>query len=320
MRRRDDMPRAKLKFLLSTVLLNILIVATFLTSSPKVSPASTWITAVDKVLYRAGVKSSSDMRAIHLNSSKMSKEECIACHGNKKDSKMRLHNIHLTSELLPGLQCNNCHDKIELGAKSNVKVVHVVNVGFCKKCHSKFPGLSPNSPMKPIDAQADCKTCHSGKHAFRHAQPYLSQVIASRECIGCHGGRVLPWVPQHEKDSWVQEHGKIALGNEERCMKCHEYGLQFCKTCHSKRPPSHVPADNWRTSHMKFAKTDTRACFTCHEAEKFCKKCHLGHTPNWLNNHYKVVLDNGAEMCQRCHGVKFCEGCHTRSAARKAGL
>jgi hypothetical protein len=87
--------------------------------------------------------------------------------------------------------------------------------------------------MKPEDAKADCTMCHTGKHAFRHAQPYLSQVIARRECIGRHGGRILSWVPQHVKDDWVEKHGLIALPNPKRCMKCHEFGLNFCNDCHS---------------------------------------------------------------------------------------
>lgn len=313
MARRDEAFKAKLKLLLATLVFNSFVVATFLTSSPRVSPASTWITAVNKVFYATGIKSSSDLKALHLNASSLSKEDCKACHGDMRASKVPLHKMHLTSELLPGLQCHDCHNKIELGGKSNVKVVQVVNVGFCKKCHSSWPGNDPKSPMKPIDAKADCKTCHSGKHAFRHAQPYLSQVIASRECFGCHGGRVLPWVPQHEKPTWVQEHGKIALGKEERCMKCHEYGLLFCKSCHEKRPPSHFPKDNWRTQHKYQAREDTRICMTCHDLGKFCRKCHLTHTLNWRSKvHFNVVMKEGPDICQKCHSAVFCEGCHVK--------
>ncbi|MHB0977219.1 MAG: hypothetical protein ACYC1U_08490 [Candidatus Aquicultorales bacterium] len=317
MKRPNELVRAKIKFLATTVVLNVLIVATFLTSSPTESPASTWITAVDKVLYKTGLKSS-NLKALHMNSASLGKEDCMACHGNMETSRVPLHKMHLTSELLPGLQCHNCHNKIELGGQSNVKVVELVNVGFCKKCHSRWSGLNPNSAMKPADAKADCKMCHAGRHAFRHAEPYLSQVIASRECYGCHGGRELPWVPQHEAESWVQEHGMIALGKEERCMKCHEYGLDFCKACHSKRPPSHQPIDNWRTLHKGQAKEDTRICFTCHNPLKFCKKCHVGHTPDWQKVHFTVVLKEGTATCTRCHSAVFCEGCHTKRARESA--
>ncbi|MCL4498874.1 MAG: hypothetical protein M1335_01350 [Chloroflexi bacterium] len=320
MRRREDMQWAKAKLFLASALFNVFVVATFLTSSPKTSPASTWITALDKTLYKVGIKSSSDLKALHLNSSNLSKEECVACHGNMFNSKVQLHKLHLTSELLPGLQCNDCHDRIELGGKSNVKVVHEVNVGFCKKCHSPFPGLNPVSPMKPTDAQADCKTCHSGKHTFRHAQPYLSQVIASQECYGCHGGRVLPTFAEHENDDWIQQHGKYALNNTEPCMKCHGYGLEFCKQCHSKKPPSHYPVDNWRHQHGINAQRDTNVCFACHDPQTFCKKCHIGHTPNWRSTHWQVVMANGMAPCVRCHSATFCEGCHTKVAAGKLKL
>ena len=231
------------------------------------------------------------------------------------DSKVLLHRIHLTSELLPGLACHDCHQSISLETRSNKLLVRWVDEGVCKKCHSAFPGLNPNSPMKPSDFEADCTTCHSGNHAFRHDQPYLSQIIAPRECKGCHGGRVLPWQPAHERDDWLQLHGSTALAvGPKSCFKCHDFGLRFCDQCHKIKPPSHVPRETWLVQHPERARADTRACFTCHKAE-YCKKCHVNHEPDWLKKHPAVVRAQGTAACMECHSTTFCSYCHSSAAA-----
>ncbi len=309
--------RTIVRFLLASVLLNIVIVASMLTSTPLESPASTWITAANKIYYDVKpVTDKEELQELHFRSSEMPREKCIACHGEMTESKMTLHRIHLTSELLLGIECHNCHKKVSLQKRSNVFVVRMVDVGFCKDCHSKFPGGDPNSAMKPEDFEADCTTCHSGKHHYRHEKEYLSHVIAPRECKGCHGGRVLPWTTAHEKDDWIQKHGPEALTvGAETCQKCHEFGLQFCNECHSKKPPSHNPRDAWLNVHKTRAQQDTRTCFTCHKSD-YCKKCHVNHTANWLNRHPKYVLDEGTQTCQKCHSQSFCSFCHMEKAGR----
>lgn len=308
--RKFDIRKSWLKLLAAGLLLNGLIVAGMLTGTPRVSPASTWMIAFDKSAYAVRPVAGGDLDQLHANASQLSKEQCMACHGTMVGSKVPLHRIHLANELLPGLTCHDCHKKVSLEQRSNVKVVRMVDVSFCKKCHSPFPGLQPSSPMKPDDFKADCTTCHTGKSAYKHAQPYLSHVIAPRECAGCHGGRVLPWTPAHEQDNWIQVHGTDALKvGSQSCMKCHEQGLSFCDDCHKRRPPSHDPRSAWLADHKAAAKTDTRACFTCHKAE-FCKKCHINHTPNWLSTHFNFVVKNGSEGCLTCHSETFCSTCH----------
>jgi len=314
--RRKFLRKQFTKLLLASLLLNTMILLTMLTSSPKVSPASTWMTAVDQVGYKVHPASNQqDLVRLHADAKHLTKEQCMACHGTMIKSRLVLHRLHLTSELLPGLVCHDCHQSISLEKRSNLKSVRVVNVGFCKKCHSAFPGLKSSSAMKPDDFKADCTTCHSGKHAFKHAQPYLSQIVAPRECPGCHGGRVLPWTPKHERDDWVAAHGAVALQvGQQSCGKCHEYGLEFCADCHRKKPPSHQPRDLWLGEHQVRAKQDTRTCFTCHKAD-FCKKCHVNHTAGWRDRHFEYVVRNGNDMCRHCHSDSFCAGCHVNGGA-----
>jgi hypothetical protein len=165
--------------------------------------------------------------------------------------------------------------------------------------------------MKPEDFDVDCTTCHTGKAAYKHAQPYLSHVIAPKECKGCHGGRVLPWTAKHEGDDWLDTHGPEALEvGEDSCFQCHEFGLKFCDECHANKPPSHEPRDRWVNEHVERAQADTRHCFTCHDAD-WCKECHVNHEPDWRQVHDDYVDANGFDSCLECHSRSFCSFCHS---------
>lgn len=310
------------KLILASVLLNVLILTAVFTSTPEHSSASMWATAAYKVKFKLGpidpTKERAELSQLHLDSANISKAECVACHGDEFGSRVVLHRIHLKSELLPGLACHDCHQRVDLTARDNVVVTRWVNVGVCKQCHSKFPGLEPGSAMTPTDFQVDCTTCHTGNNAFRHEPRYLSQIIAPTECKGCHGGRVLPWTPLHERSDWLQTHGREALSvGTKNCFQCHDFGLKFCDTCHAKKPPMHLPADVWKSNHPDAARADTRACYTCHRIN-FCKRCHVGHDAGWVEQHSTFVLSKGTSSCDRCHSLSFCSYCHANSTETSA--
>ncbi len=302
-----------LKLFIAAFIINVLVITTFLTSSPNKSPASVWKIAYNKALYRLQIKPSVSIEELHINSKNISREECIACHGSMKKHKLPLHRIHLNSDIV-NFSCNNCHKKIVLKKSKSQVVSSLVDVGFCKKCHSKFSGLNPKSAMKPQDFEADCTMCHTGDHEPKHSEEFLfpALIMSKKECKGCHGDRVLPWRPEHEKPTWIDIHGMDALKiGVKKCMTCHEKGLNFCQECHSKKPPSHKNKEKWLGSHMKKAQQETRACFTCHESD-FCKKCHINHTKDWQNRHFEVVIKDGVGACTNCHSLTFCESCHVR--------
>jgi hypothetical protein len=306
-----------IKLVIASVLLNALILTAFLTSTPERSAVSTWATVAYKVRFRLvpidPVKDKAVLARLHLNSATTSKSQCVACHGDELGSPIVLHRIHLRSELLPGLACHDCHQRVDLSVRGNVAMTRWVDVGFCKKCHSTFPGRDPESPMTPADYEVVCTTCHSGVNAFRHEPPYLSQVIAPSECKGCHGGRVLPWTALHERSEWLKTHGAEALSvGTENCFQCHDFGLKFCDTCHALKPPTHLPAERWKAIHRDAARADTRACHTCHQIN-FCKRCHLGHDAGWKQLHSSFVARSGTASCEKCHSLSFCSFCHAGS-------
>jgi hypothetical protein len=318
MRRTARDPRTGLAAAL--LLLVALASAMLLTGTATRSPVRVWTTWAWEMRYRAfPVAEAAELAGIHANARAGSREQCVSCHGDKTDSKLLVHRIHLTSELFPDLACHECHTRVDLGARSSTTTAQWVDVGFCKRCHSAFPGLTPGSRMRPEDFDADCTMCHTGERAIRHAQPYLSQVIPTQECRGCHGGRVLPWTARHEQGDWLQVHGEEALlTGTDGCFACHDFGLKFCDDCHAQKPPSHIPAERWRTIHSDAARADTRVCYTCHPMS-WCKTCHINHEAGWLTGHRAYVAEHGKASCTECHSLSACTFCHTASPDDPSG-
>lgn len=312
-------PRSRIGLAAAAVLFAALVVALLLTSTPVRSPASTWLTWAWQLRYRAfAVEDTATLRVLHRYAAEGSREQCVACHGDKRSSKLPLHRIHLRSELLPRLHCHECHQKVELGPRGSTSAARWVDVGFCKKCHSAFPGLKSGSHMQAEDIDADCTMCHTGARAIRHAQPYLSQIMPTSECKGCHGGRVLPWTPLHERDDWLEEHGSEALrSGTHACFECHDFGLKFCDECHAEKPPSHEPEDRWLAVHPDEARTDTRVCYSCHETSH-CKKCHVNHEDGWMKAHPAFVRERGNSSCLECHSLSACAYCHVEDPGYSA--
>ena len=314
-RKPPDINRSLTKLIVASLVLNALIAVAWFTSEPQESPASTWLVQAQSVRYDLfPVEDEDELADMHADTSGLTREQCVACHGDKEGSELSLHRIHLKSELLPGLRCNDCHKNISLEEPGDGYQPRLVDVSFCKDCHSPFPGLEPDSAMTPGDFEVECTTCHTGKSALKHQEHYLSHVIAPNECKGCHGGRVLPWPAKHEQPDWMDVHGFEALdaeGGEEECFQCHEGKFRFCDTCHEDKPPSHEPRNAWLNMHRVRAAEDTRACFTCHDSD-FCKECHVNHEDDWLVKHPTYVRERDSESCWDCHSQSFCAQCHIR--------
>jgi hypothetical protein len=307
--------RARIRLTVAILLLAAASTALLLTSTAEADPSQTWGTWAWTLRYEVfPLEDAAELEELHTNAYLGSREQCIACHGDKKDSELLVHGIHLRSELLPDLSCHECHQQVDLASRGSTQAVTWVDVGFCKKCHSAFPGLRSGSHMQAGDIDADCTMCHTGARAIRHAQPYLSQIIPSSECKGCHGGRVLPWTPRHERSGWLRGHGEEALeSGSEPCLECHDFGLKFCDECHAETPPSHLPAEEWRERHPAEAGEDRRVCDTCHE-EGFCNGCHLNHEDGWIELHSAFVEESGDSSCEECHSRSSCTRCHVASA------
>jgi hypothetical protein len=253
---------------------------------------------------------------LHASPERSARTRCVACHGDKTDSVLPVHRIHVTSDLLADLACPDCHTDIELGVRGARNAPVWVDVGFCAECHSTFPGSSPGVHDCSDDLGGDCGECHTGDMEPVHDEPYLPSSIPLSECAGCHGGRALPWTAEHTQEDWLDVHGQEALEQgEEECFACHDFGLKFCDDCHSEKPPSHIPSDEWRVVHPERAQADTRVCYSCHETT-WCKECHVNHEEGWMESHPDFVEEYGDESCTECHSLTSCTFCHTETAAQ----
>lgn len=72
--------------------------------------------------------------------------------------------------------------------------------------------------------------------------------------------------------NWIKEHGREAISDEAKCLNCH-MSIEYCNSCHKKRPVSHGKEKKWIAIHKKQAKENEKGCLTCHE-KKTCDKCH----------------------------------------------
>ena len=303
---------SRVRLIAVLALLAVLVLLIYLRSASNDSPIETLLAWGWQTRYEAlPMEDEGELAEYHLAANEGVREQCVACHGDKTESELLVHGIHLRSDQLPDLDCRDCHPRVDIGPREDASTDRWVDVAFCKSCHSAFPGLDAASDMDPHDIEADCTMCHTGDRAPKHDQPFLLREIDPSDCKGCHGGRVLPWTPAHERENWLDYHGVEALESaSEDCFECHDFGLKFCDECHAERPPSHLPEGRWSAIHADEAAADTRVCYSCHETSH-CKKCHVDHEVGWMATHPTFVAENGQSSCTECHSESACSFCHT---------
>jgi len=128
---------------------------------------------------------------IHKNA-KANAPACVGCHSsvvNQKsmDPKVKaFHPLHLGSPLLK-FECVDCHKTVDVRDGSAAKLRKQVDPGVCKECHSPWPAKMAVSFQK-----MDCTTCHADWMKKMAKARYVNLgKLTSRDCLGCHGGRVL---------------------------------------------------------------------------------------------------------------------------------
>lgn len=126
---------------------------------------------------------------LHLNAASVPRETCKTCHDVHNETSLKPdikvpHVGHLNSGLLK-FECNTCHKSIDLKEISSASLRRQVDPAFCTKCHSPFPIV-----MDAANKDKDCTTCHSDWKTGMAGATFINlDVIASKDCFGCHGGR-----------------------------------------------------------------------------------------------------------------------------------
>lgn len=257
------------------------------------------------------------------------------------------HDVHARKKV----SCSKCHGGVAHGNIAKRKVTYSVDYG---KWNSEL-GTSLMGEQKYIRPDMDlCINCHKA-------------LKAPLACRACHKTSMLP--DNHKNDEFKYEnHGRMAARDLNYCDSCHSYMTDkkievvketknyqdylgrgknrptvtvkdysrqntYCKTCHSKRPPSHR-SSSFTAGHGKQAGVDRKRCMTCHDnyvpqgpggpqgtdetlvTGTACSSCHPSpHSKSvqWQNGYHPVELPARPRInasCYTCHNKESCGACH----------
>jgi nitrate/TMAO reductase-like tetraheme cytochrome c subunit len=193
--------------------------------------------------------------------------------------------------------CIKCHPlKGLMGVPGEIRMPHAPHINQnnleCVDCHDNTahakPGESATVSMAP------CTMCHE-------------QTTDPNSCDFCH--YTPPTQGQAHPTDYLQEHGALALANEQDCLRCHHNKAEFCDGCHAKPTPGHY-SGNWPYAHGKEAKKDRARCLGCHTEKQLCNQCHtVDHPADWATSHAPVAA-KGTRSCMVCHPRQMCDECH----------
>jgi nitrate/TMAO reductase-like tetraheme cytochrome c subunit len=247
---------------------------------------------------------------------------CITCHEGVAHAKIAARGLNtskdrdkwtksnvkkLTNELYtkPNMgTCIDCHDKVNHGEQP-------------------WKDTAYSMPPKPEEAvtteeNQDKKT---QKLILQAIGKQSVNVKISMECTTCH--KIVKVPKLHKNFDWPVNHGTTAIQKLDQCQNCHQDSKwikkvpqedimtllqkdkqvnyqpnyeqtknhsrtnQFCSTCHSNRPPSHI-LNNWTTGHVlaSFNEIEKQKCFICHDEKETSTT---------------VEAPSPAIACQTCH-------------------
>lgn len=225
---------------------------------------------------------------------------CLMCHEAPKD-------------------CNECHEKLDLGLPPIPDEYHSVftprpkdpsvkifpdgpvSMSQCVYCHQDLDAITPGrlifAHAAHIQRNYRCEACHP---TFAH-QETGTRIPDMQSCYRCHG---------------LQHNGQGQVASEE-CDKCHPKQFDL-------KPLNHTTAFV-RGEHKEMASKDLAYCSMCHPS-KFCVDCHAGkkvsanapgkpvipkdhYKSDWRSKHGGLFLA-GQGACGSCHDDASCKKCH----------
>lgn len=169
---------------------------------------------------------------------------------------------------------------------NSTNLLQVPSRQACQKCHVGYRTVSPAGDLLiPHQAHVEilkvnCPTCHKNlvhsKNTLGYNKPEMQTCLnlchngtkATSQCEKCHTRKQVP--EGHKNKNWLTVHPTMV--NSINCGQCHAWSPNYCKECHSHRPPSHV--GNWKQLHQfRVKQRGDKGCLFCH-GETFCKQCH----------------------------------------------
>jgi nitrate/TMAO reductase-like tetraheme cytochrome c subunit len=270
--------------------------------------------------------------ALAMNAKEMGSKQCTQCHStNRKVSPSRGiiidHKVHADKSVT----CTTCHNRVahnETGMKfklaGNRAHQDFMKMTACFRCHALKGGSAPGT----------CSACHPPSFKLKpanHSQPGFYQRFGDSKGhakLALEDEARLAELKSEEASAAAAGVKEEASGGPAMvkpsevsyCGTCHDK-TTFCTACHGVEMPH--PKDFLKT-HGPLGTSKPAVCANCHAKSKesattlsFCSTCHhQGSDPNrpWLDQHWQVVRDKGANGCFQCHNPTFCSNCHVRGA------
>lgn len=206
---------------------------------------------------------------------------------------------HAQKQPVPSSEnCLKCHPLKELmGIPGEIRMPHDTHITQqnleCVDCHDHTSHPAAGTDSTGV-TMAVCAMCHQ-------------ETNDPAKCTFCHYEQ--PDIGQSHPTDFIAEHGKLALDNEQDCLRCHHNKAQFCDGCHAKPTPGHYSGD-WPYTHGLQAKKDQGKCLGCHSRKQLCDQCHtVDHPADWATSHAAVAA-KGTRSCLVCHPRQMCVDCH----------
>ncbi|HEU0029190.1 MAG TPA: cytochrome c3 family protein [Kofleriaceae bacterium] len=168
---------------------------------------------------------------------------------------------------------------------------HVLAGIACTQCHRDLATDDGTRLHVPDDASCVAR-CHTKPHD-------------PNPCSGCHGGTATFEALAEARQYLVFDHGRHLPRVSGNCMRCH---VRVAEGDTNLRAPM---ATCFRC-HDHDAERDARNCNACHknlERSGELPASHLAHDGDWLREHGTRAASS-ADLCQSCHGERFCASCH----------
>jgi hypothetical protein len=194
--------------------------------------------------------------------------DCVTCHS----AVLQRQGFEQHAAVPPMKQCASCHDNASW-------VRQAYQTKQCRVCHTTV-----RADMRPLmsDPVSPSLVHHAGFARSHQQQASATDSLCGMchrgfvnvgvdKCAGCHSSmRPRSHNALRFSEIW---HGRQAAFNRQACATCHT--SDFCVSCHSVPPRSHVPLPLFRNGgHRQIARLNPRSCLVSHQFENTCQECH----------------------------------------------
>lgn len=270
---------------------------------------------------------------LSLNHEEMPSSQCTQCHSaNRPVSPSRGiiidHKVHADK----GVTCTTCHNRVahnETGMKFTLKGNHAhedyMTMTACFRCHALKGGSAPGTCGACHPPTFDLKPANHNEPGFYqqfgdskgHAKLALEDEARMAELKASEASASAGAAATKTAESGPAMKPAAEVSY---CGTCHDKAT-FCTGCHGVEMPH--PKD-FLATHGPLGKSKPAVCANCHATSKenaqnlsFCNNCHhrgLDPSRPWIDQHWVVVREKGANACFQCHNPTFCSDCHVRGA------